>query len=162
MAQFSLSDVQAKAILEMRLQRLTGLERDKLQAEFDELMREIAGYKEILASEERKREVIKAELIDIRTRYGDERRTDINALGDGTISDLSLIADEDMVITISHEGYIKRDTNHRIPVAEPGWGRVEGGGDQRRGLYGAPLYSHHAQYPAGIYPERPFVLVTGL
>ncbi|GAB4017551.1 DNA gyrase subunit A [Spirosoma sp. KCTC 42546] len=108
MTQFSLSDVQAKAILEMRLQRLTGLERDKLQAEYDELMREIMGLREILASEERKREVIKEELVDIRARYGDQRRTEINPLGDGNISDLSLIADEDMVITISHEGYIKR------------------------------------------------------
>ena len=108
MEQFALSDVQAKAILEMRLQRLTGLERDKLQAEYDELMREINGLREILASEERKRQVIKDELIDIRARYGDERRTQINVMGDGNISDLSLIADEDMVITISHEGYIKR------------------------------------------------------
>lgn len=108
MEQFSLSDVQAKAILEMRLQRLTGLERDKLQAEYDELMLEINNLREILASEERKRQVIKEELVDIRARYGDERRTQINALGDGNISDLSLIADEDMVITISHEGYIKR------------------------------------------------------
>ncbi|UFH52466.1 DNA gyrase subunit A [Spirosoma sp. KNUC1025] len=108
MSQFSLSDVQAKAILEMRLQRLTGLERDKLQQEYDELMVEINNLREILANEERKRQVIKEELIDIRARYGDERRTQINALGDGNISDLSLIADEDMVITISHEGYIKR------------------------------------------------------
>ncbi|MBC3785785.1 DNA gyrase subunit A [Spirosoma utsteinense] len=108
MERFSLSDVQAKAILEMRLQRLTGLERDKLQAEYDQLMQEIADLKEILASEERKRQVIKDELTDIRSRYGDERRTQINPLGDGNISDLSLIADEDMVITISHEGYIKR------------------------------------------------------
>ncbi|MGF7213993.1 DNA gyrase subunit A [Spirosoma lacussanchae] len=108
MERFSLSDVQAKAILEMRLQRLTGLERDKLQAEYDELMQEIAGLKEILASEDRKRQVIKEELLDIRARYGDPRRTEINPLGDGNISDLSLIADDDMVITISHEGYIKR------------------------------------------------------
>ena len=108
MEQFSLSDVQAKAILEMRLQRLTGLERDKLQQEYDELMGEITDLRAILANEERKRQVIKDELADIRARYGDERRTQINALGDGNISDLSLIADEDMVITISHEGYIKR------------------------------------------------------
>ena len=108
MERFALSDLQAKAILEMRLQRLTGLERDKLQAEYDELMTEINGLKEILASEERKRQVIKEELTDIRARYGDARRTKINPLGDGNISDLSLIADEDMVITISHEGYIKR------------------------------------------------------
>ena len=108
MEQFSLSDVQAKAILEMRLQRLTGLERDKLQAEYDELMTEINGYREILASEDRKRDVIREELTDVRARYGDERRTQINAVGDGNISDLSLIEDKDMVITISHEGYIKR------------------------------------------------------
>ena len=108
MERFALTDLQAKAILEMRLQRLTGLERDKLQGEFDELMVEINGLKEILASEERKRQVIKEELTDIRARYGDARRTKINPLGDGNISDLSLIADEDMVITISHEGYIKR------------------------------------------------------
>ncbi|PRY47295.1 DNA gyrase subunit A [Spirosoma oryzae] len=108
MDQFALSEIQARAILDMRLQRLTGLERDKLQAEFDELMREIADLKDILASEDRKRQVIREELIDIRARYGDARRTQINALGDGNISDLSLIADEDMVITISHEGYIKR------------------------------------------------------
>ena len=108
MQQFALSDVQAKAILEMRLQRLTGLERDKLQAEFDELMTEINGYREILASEDRKRDVIREELTDIRARYGDERRTQINPVGDGNISDLSLIEDKDMVITISHEGYIKR------------------------------------------------------
>ncbi len=116
MQQFALSDVQAKAILEMRLQRLTGLERDKLQAEFDELMTEINGYREILASEDRKRDVIRDELTDIRARYGDERRTQINPVGDGNISDLSLIEDKDMVITISHEGYIKRTptTDYRV------------------------------------------------
>ncbi len=108
MTQFALSELQARAILDMRLQRLTGLERDKLQAEYDELMREINDLKEILANEDRKRQVIRDELIDIRSRYGDARRTQINALGDGNISDLSLIADEDMIITISHEGYIKR------------------------------------------------------
>jgi len=110
---FSLSDVQAKAILEMRLQRLTGLERDKIQGEYDELMSQIANYKDILAREERKREIIREEVSDLRARYGDARRTDINAYGDGNISDLSLIADEEMVITISHEGYVKR-----TPVTE--------------------------------------------
>lgn len=110
---FSLSDVQAKAILEMRLQRLTGLERDKLQAEFDELMAQITDLKDILAREERKRSIIREEILDIKARYGDARRTQINAYGDGNISDLSLIADEEMVITISHEGYVKR-----TPVTE--------------------------------------------
>ncbi len=108
MSQFSLSDVQAKAILEMRLQRLTGLERDKIQAEFDELTRQIADLKDILAREERKRQIIRDELADLKARYGDGRRTDINPLGDGNISDMSLIADDEMLITISHAGYIKR------------------------------------------------------
>ncbi len=110
---FALSDVQAKAILEMRLQRLTGLERDKIQGEYDDLMTQVANYKDILAREERKREIIREEVSDLKTRYGDTRRTDINVYGDGNISDLSLIADEEMVITISHEGYVKR-----TPVTE--------------------------------------------
>ena len=105
---FTLSDLQAKAILEMRLQRLTGLERAKIQAEYDELMAAIADYNEILASDERKRQIIKTELADLKDRYGDPRRTQINALADGDIDDLSLIDDEEMIITISHEGYIKR------------------------------------------------------
>jgi DNA gyrase subunit A len=107
-ARFSLSEVQAKAILEMRLQRLTGLERAKIQGEYDELMAAIADYNDILAREERKRQIIKEELADLRARYGDPRRTQINALGDGDLDDLSLIDDEEMIITISHEGYIKR------------------------------------------------------
>lgn len=105
---FSLSEIQARAILDMRLQRLTGLERDKIQQEFDELMQLIANLKDILANDERKRQIIKEELADLKARYGDGRRTAINVLGDGNISDLSLIADEEMVITISHEGYVKR------------------------------------------------------
>ncbi|ARK12434.1 DNA gyrase subunit A [Fibrella sp. ES10-3-2-2] len=107
-AKFALSEIQAKAILEMRLQRLTGLERAKIQGEYDELMAAIADYNDILAREERKRQIIKEELADLRSRYGDPRRTQINALGDGDLDDLSLIDDEEMIITISHEGYIKR------------------------------------------------------
>ncbi|MBC8156020.1 MAG: DNA gyrase subunit A, partial [Bacteroidetes bacterium] len=108
MTRFDLTDIQAKAILEMRLQRLTGLERDKLQAEYDELMREITDYNTILASEERKRLIIKEELAEIKARYGDERRTQIEPFAEGDIADLDLIPDEEMLITISHEGYIKR------------------------------------------------------
>ena len=110
---FALSDIQAKAILEMRLQRLTGLERDKIQGEYDELMTLITDLNDILAREARKREIIREEVSDLKARYGDVRRTDINVYGDGNISDLSLIADEEMVITISHEGYVKR-----TPVTE--------------------------------------------
>ncbi|WP_375445572.1 DNA gyrase subunit A [uncultured Fibrella sp.] len=108
MEKFALSEIQAKAILEMRLQRLTGLERAKIQAEYDELMRDIADYNDILARDERKKQIIKDELADLRARFGDPRRTQINALGDGDLDDLSLIDDEEMIITISHEGYIKR------------------------------------------------------
>ena len=108
MERFALSEIQAKAILEMRLQRLTGLERAKIQSEYDELMGDIANYNDILATDERKRQIIKEELADLRARYGDPRRTQINALADGDLDDLSLIDDEEMIITISHEGYIKR------------------------------------------------------
>ena len=104
---FALSEVQARAILDMRLQRLTGLERDKIVAEFDELMRLIDHLNAVLASDELQRGIIKTELEDIRERYGDGRRTEINYIG-GDFSTEDMIADEAMVITISREGYIKR------------------------------------------------------
>lgn len=107
MERFALSEIQARAILDMRLQRLTGLERDKVRAEYDETMRLIAEYKEILGSEERRREIIKTELLEIREKYGDARRTDIVA-ADGEISYEDLIANDAEVVTISHLGYIKR------------------------------------------------------
>ena len=104
---FALSEVQARAILDMRLQRLTGLERDKLVAEFEELMRLIDRLNAILASPEEQRALIKTELLEMRERYGDERRTSINHAG-GDFSMEDMIADEAMVITVSREGYIKR------------------------------------------------------
>jgi len=104
---FALSEVQARAILDMRLQRLTGLERDKLVAEFEDLMRLIDRLNTILASEIEQRQLIKAELLDMRERYGDARRTSINQAG-GDFSMEDMIADEAMVITVSREGYIKR------------------------------------------------------
>jgi DNA gyrase subunit A len=106
-ARFGLSEIQAKAILEMRLQRLTGLERDKIENEYRELQITIADLKDILATESRRMQIIVDELVEIRDRYGDARRTDIvHASDDLSIEDI--IEDEDMVITISHEGYIKR------------------------------------------------------
>jgi DNA gyrase subunit A len=106
-SRFKLSDVQARAILDMRLRTLTGLERDKLKAEYDELMKTIAHLKDILSNEALRYNIIKDELIDIRERYGDERRSEIVYAGnDLKIEDM--IADEDVVITISHMGYIKR------------------------------------------------------
>jgi DNA gyrase subunit A len=104
---FKLSEVQARAILDMRLQRLTGLERDKIVKEYDELTRLIDHLNDVLASAELQRQIIKDELTDIRERYGDARRTHIEYAG-GDFSMEDMIADESMVITISSEGYIKR------------------------------------------------------
>jgi DNA gyrase subunit A len=105
--QFSLSEIQAKAILELRLQRLTGLERDKIVKEYDEIMAFITDLRDILSNETRKFDIIKQELSDIRERYGDERRTKIEYAAE-EFSDEDMIADEEMLITISHQGYIKR------------------------------------------------------
>ena len=104
---FALSEVQARAILDMRLQRLTGLERDKLVAEYEDLMRLVDRLNAILASEVEQRLLIKNELLEMRDRYGDARRTSINQAG-GDFSMEDMIADEAMVITVSREGYIKR------------------------------------------------------
>ena len=107
MKTFELSEIQARAILDMRLQKLTGLERDKLRAEYDELMAVIADLKDILDRVERRMEIIKGELTDVKERYGDERRSTIEySSADLSIEDM--IPDEQVVITISHAGYIKR------------------------------------------------------
>jgi len=108
MADFDFSDVQAQAILDMRLQRLTGLEREKINAEYQDLIKSIARFKAILESDAMVLQIIKDETEEIRERYGDERRTEI--LEDaGEIDVEDLIADEDMVVTMSHQGYIKRN-----------------------------------------------------
>ena len=107
MNKFGLSEIQAKAILELRLQKLTGLERDKIKAEFNELMEQIAYFKRILDEKDLRMAIIKEELVEVRDKYGDERRSEIEyAGGDMRIEDM--IADEDVVITISHMGYVKR------------------------------------------------------
>ncbi|MCB0793158.1 MAG: DNA gyrase subunit A [Flavobacteriales bacterium] len=107
MERFGLSEIQAKAILDMRLQRLTGLERDKIREEHAELMKLIDHLRAILANEDMRMDVIKTEIREIREKYGDERRTNIvEASADMSMEDL--IADEAVVVTISHLGYIKR------------------------------------------------------
>lgn len=107
MKEFGLSEIQSKAILELRLQKLTGLERDKIKAEFNELMEQIAYFKRILSDKDLRMSIIKEELVEVRDKYGDERRSEIEyAGGDMRIEDM--IADEDVVITISHLGYVKR------------------------------------------------------
>lgn len=104
---FALSEIQAKAILELRLRTLTGLEIDKIREEYDEIMKKINYLREILANEELRMQIIKDELIEVRTKYGDERRTDINYAG-GDLNIEDLIPDEKVVLTISRMGYIKR------------------------------------------------------
>jgi DNA gyrase subunit A len=104
---FKLSELQARAIVEMRLRQLTGLEQDKLRAEYDEIMKLITHLKELLASKELRMQVIKDELAEVKEKYGDERRSQIEYSG-GDVSIEDLIADESVVITISHAGYIKR------------------------------------------------------
>ena len=109
---FELSDVQAKAIVEMRLRQLTGLEQDKLRSEYEELMKTIADLKDILDKKDRRMEIIKDELLEVQSKYGDERRSSIEYAG-GDLSIEDMIPDEKVVITISHAGYIKR-----TPLAE--------------------------------------------
>lgn len=107
MERFKLSDKQAQAILEMRLQRLTGLEREKLEEEFKSLQEKIAYLRAVLADEKLVLKIIKEELLEVKSRYGDERRTEI-AIDESNIDVEDLIAEEDMVITVTHSGYIKR------------------------------------------------------
>ena len=120
---YKLSEIQAKAIIEMRLRQLTGLEQNKLREEYDELQKTIKGYKELLDSKPKRMNLIKEELADIKEKYGDERRSEIEyAGGDFRVEDI--IPDEKVVITISHAGYIKRTplteykTQHRGGVGQ--------------------------------------------
>ena len=115
METFNLTEIQSRAILDMRLQRLTGLERDKIKNEYDELLKQIEYYKSILADESLRMEIIKNELLEIKANYGDKPRTSIvYSATDFKIEDI--IADEEVVITISHMGYIKRTplTEYRV------------------------------------------------
>ena len=108
MSDFDLSDLQAQAILDMRLQRLTGLEREKINAEYNDLIKSIARFKAILDSQTMILQIIKDETKEIRDKYGDDRRTEILE-DEGDIDLEDLIAEEDMVVTMSHDGYIKRN-----------------------------------------------------
>ena len=120
---FELTEIQAKAIVEMRLRQLTGLEQDKLRTEYDELMNTIADLKDILDKKDRRMEIIKNELFEVKNKYGDERRSSIEYAG-GSFRVEDMIPDEKVVITISHAGYIKRTplgeyrTQHRGGVGQ--------------------------------------------
>ena len=107
MTNFGMSEIQAKAVLELRLQRLTGMEIDKIRAEHAEIMKLIEHLKLILANEDMRYDIIKKELIEVKEKFGDERKSEIVYVGD-EINMLDLIEDEDVVVTISHLGYIKR------------------------------------------------------
>jgi DNA gyrase subunit A len=119
MVRFALSDIQSRAIVEMRLRQLTGLEQDKLRAEYEDLMKLIADLKDILANEDRRMQIIKDELLEVREKYGDERRSQIEySASEMRMEDL--IADEEVVITISHAGYIKRTSLTEYKVQNRG------------------------------------------
>lgn len=119
MVRFKLSDIQSRAIVEMRLRQLTGLEQDKLRAEYESIMKLIEDLKDILANEARRMQIIKDELLEIKAKYGDERRSIIEyAGGDFSIEDM--IPDETVVVTISHLGYIKRTSLNEYKLQNRG------------------------------------------
>lgn len=133
---FNLSEIQARAIVEMRLRQLTGLEQDKLRAEYEEIMKTINYLKELLASKEMRMNVIKDELVEVRDKYGDARRSAIEYSG-GDVSIEDLIADEQVVITISHAGYIKR-----TPLSEYKTQNRGGVGQKSAGTRDADFLEH--------------------
>src|SRR6478672_11632681 len=143
-AGWGLDEIQAKAILELRLQRLTGMEREKIKQEHDELMKLISYLNELLANESMRFDVIKKELIEIKERFGDARKTEITYLED-EVKIKDLIKEEDVVITISHHGYIKRTPADEYRLQRRG-GRGSLGGKTREEDYIEHLFvasSHH-------------------
>ena len=125
MSKFEFTEIQANAILSMQLRRLTGLEKDKLTAEYEDLIKRINRFNEILSSERILLGIIKDELNEIKEKYGDERRTDI-VLNEGEIDVLNLIADESVVITITDRGYIKRVNENTYKAQKRGGKGVKG------------------------------------
>ena len=126
MTNFNLSDVQAEAILEMRLRRLTGLERDKIEEELNELLKLIDELRGILASEEKILNIIKEELLEIKEKYGDKRRTDIDMTAIEYIEDESLIPEENVLISMTNKGYIKRTTSDTFKAQKRGGMGIKG------------------------------------
>ena len=126
MNNFNLSDIQAEAILEMRLRRLTGLERDKIEEELNELLKLIEELRGILASEEKVLNIIKEELLEIKDKYGDKRRTDIDMTAIEYIEDESLIPEENVLISMTNKGYIKRTTSDTFKAQKRGGMGIKG------------------------------------
>ena len=108
MERFELTEIQSRAIVEMRLRQLTGLEQDKLRAEYDELLKRIEHYKALLADRSLRMALVRQEMEEVKQKYGDERRSEIEYSADGDFSIEDMIADDEVVVTISHAGYIKR------------------------------------------------------
>lgn len=125
-SKYNLSEIQADAILELKLRRLTGLERSKIEDELKDLLAKIADYKDILSSEQRVKNIIKVELIEIRDKYGDERRTSIDMTAIDYIEDESLIPVEDIIITLTDKGYIKRVTSDTYKTQNRGGVGIKG------------------------------------
>lgn len=144
-AGWGLDEIQAKAILELRLQRLTGMEREKIKQEYDELMKLIAHLKEILGNEHMRYDIIKTELNEVKEKFGDARKTDITYL-DNEVRIKDLIKEEDVVITISHLGYIKRTSATEFRAQKRG-GRGAVGGRTREEDFIEHLFvasTHHS------------------
>ena len=129
MNNFNLSEKQAQAILEMRLQRLTGLEVDKILEEYKELIKLIANLKGILENKNQRMDIIKQELLGVQEKYGDERRTEIIPI-DTDFSMEDMIAEEEVVLTITHQGYIKRTALNTYKTQRRGGRGVQGAGSK--------------------------------
>lgn len=126
MAKFGLDDIQSQAILDMRLRRLTGLERDKIEAELAELLKEIDELRSILASDEKVYNIIKEEMLEIKNKFGDDRKTTIDMTAIEYIEDESLIPEENIMIALTHKGYIKRFTSSVVKAQNRGGVGVKG------------------------------------
>ena len=144
-SEFSMSEIQAKAVLELRLQRLTGMEIEKIRAEYEEIMKFIMHLKDLLSNEEKRFDLIKTELKEVKEKFGDSRRTEITYL-DNEVSIEDLIKEEDVVITVSHLGYIKRTPADEYRAQKRG-GRGSVGGKTRQEDYIEHLFvasTHHS------------------
>ncbi|TGD19155.1 DNA gyrase subunit A [Levilactobacillus suantsaiihabitans] len=128
MTRYSLSDKQSQAILDMRLVRLTGLEREKVEKEYNDVMANIKDYKEILASKDRQQDIIYQELLDIQNKFGDARRTELMVGEVLSLEDEDLIAEEDVVVSLTHNGYIKRLPTSEFKAQNRGGKGVQGMG----------------------------------
>ena len=144
MSSFGMSEIQSKAVLELRLQRLTGMEIEKIREEYNEIMKLIAGLQELLSNEGMRYDLIKSELMEVKDKFGDERRTEITYL-DNEVRMEDLIKEEDVVITVSHLGYVKRTSADEYRSQKRG-GRGSIGGKTREEDYIEHLFvasTHH-------------------